>query len=90
VASRAQTEYASSGDLGIAYQVFGEGPVDIAFVPGFMSHVELNWEYVFMRSGLERLAQFARVLVFDKRGSGLSDRSLGAGTLEDAMDDVRV
>ena len=56
--SRAQTEYASSGDLSIAYQVFGEGPVDVVFVPGFMSHVELNWDYVFMSTGLERLAQF--------------------------------
>jgi len=89
VTSRAQTEYASSGDLSIAYQVFGDGPVDIVFVPGFMSHVELNWEYVFMSTNLERLGQFARVIVFDKRGSGLSDRSLGAGTLEDAMDDIR-
>jgi pimeloyl-ACP methyl ester carboxylesterase len=89
VANKPETKYATSGDLSIAYQVVGEGPVDVVFVPGFMSHVELNWDYVFMSSPLERLAQFSRMVVFDKRGSGLSDRSLGAGTLEDRMDDLR-
>jgi pimeloyl-ACP methyl ester carboxylesterase len=89
VVNNPKTEYASSGDLSIAYQVVGDGPVDLVFVPGFMSHVELNWDYIFMSAGLERLAQFSRLVVFDKRGSGLSDRSLGAGTLEDRIDDVR-
>ena len=89
MANKPETKYAWSGDLSIAYQVVGEGPIDVVFVPGFMSHVELNWDYVFMGSGLERLAQFSRLVVFDKRGSGLSDRSLGAGTLEDRMDDIR-
>ena len=89
MAQQPQTRYASIGDLSIAYQVVGEGPIDLVFVPGFMSHVEMNWDYVFMSTCLERLAQFSRLVVFDKRGSGLSDRSLGAGTLEDRMDDVR-
>ncbi len=89
MANRPQTRYASIGDLSIAYQVVGDGPIDLVVVPGFMSHVELNWDYVFMSTCLERLAQFSRLVVFDKRGSGLSDRSLGAGTLEDRMEDVR-
>jgi class 3 adenylate cyclase len=89
VPSRPETRFAWSGDLSIAYQVVGDGPIDVVFVPGFMSHVELNWDYIFLSAALERLAQFARLVVLDKRGSGLSDRSLGAGTLEDGMDDVR-
>jgi class 3 adenylate cyclase/esterase/lipase len=83
------TRYASSGDLSIAYQVVGEGDVDIVYVPGFVSHVELLWEPNPLRPLVEGLARFARVVVFDKRGTGLSDRSLGAGTLEERMDDVR-
>ena len=89
MANKRETQFASSGDLSIAYQVVGDGPIDVVFVPGFMSHVELNWDYIFLSSVLDRLAQFSRLVVFDKRGSGLSDRSLGAGTLEDRMDDVR-
>lgn len=84
-----ETKFAASGDLSIAYQVVGTGPVDLLFVPGFMSHVELNWEYAFYRAGLERLARFCRLVIFDKRGNGLSDRSLGAGTIEDRMQDLR-
>jgi pimeloyl-ACP methyl ester carboxylesterase len=83
------TRYASSGDLSIAYQVVGDGDVDVVFVPGFVSHVELMWEPNPVRGLLEGLTRFARVIVFDKRGTGLSDRSLGAGTLEERMDDVR-
>jgi len=82
------TRYARSGDLSIAYQTVGEGP-DIVFVPGFMSHVELNWEYAFYRIPLERIAAYARLTVLDKRGTGLSDRPSGLGTFEERMDDVR-
>lgn len=84
-----ETRYARSGDLSIAYQLVGSGDVDLVFVPGFVSHVELLWEGSPLRPLVEGLARFARVLVFDKRGTGLSDRSLGAGTLEERMDDVR-
>ncbi len=87
--ARPETRYAWSGDLTIAYQVVGDGPVDVVMVPGFMSHVELNWDYICFSSVLERLSEVARLVIFDKRGSGLSDRSLGVGTLEDRMDDIR-
>ncbi|MEQ1702476.1 MAG: adenylate/guanylate cyclase domain-containing protein [Ilumatobacteraceae bacterium] len=84
-----ETRFAKSGGLSIAYQVVGSGPVDLVFVPGFMSHVELNWEYSFMGSLFESLSEFARLIILDKRGTGLSDRSLGLGTFEERMDDVR-
>lgn len=83
-----ETKYARNGDVSLAYQVVGDGPVDAVFVPGFVSHVELNWQSPFARL-LERLGQFCRLVVMDKRGTGLSDRSLGVATLEDRMDDVR-
>jgi pimeloyl-ACP methyl ester carboxylesterase len=85
----APTQLASSDGLSIAYQVVGDGPVDLVFVPGFVSHVELNWEYIFTSAFLERLLPFCRLVILDKRGSGLSDRTLGAGTLEGRMDDIR-
>ncbi len=83
------TRYATSGDLSIAYQVVGEGDLDIVYVPGYVSHVELQWEPNPMRGFVAGLARMGRVITFDKRGTGLSDRSLGAGTLEDRMDDIR-
>jgi class 3 adenylate cyclase len=84
-----ETKYAQSGDLSIAYQVFGEGDFDLVFVPGFVSHCDLAWEMPLMREVSTRLGSFARVITFDKRGTGLSDRSLGFGTPEDRMDDIR-
>ena len=84
-----ETRFATSDELSIAYQVVGDGPFDLVFVPGFMSHVELNWDYVFMGTALDRLAEISRLVVLDKRGTGLSDRSLGLGTLEDRMNDIR-
>jgi len=84
-----ETRYARSGDVSIAYQVFGSGPLDIVVVPGFVSHVELIWEVPTAVHMLERLASFGRVILFDKRGSGLSDPVVGAPTLEERMDDVR-
>lgn len=88
MSAKPETKFVTTGDLSLAYQVIGEGPLDVVFVPGFMSHVELNWDYVFVGSFLERLARFSRLVVFDKRGSGLSERTLGAGTLEDRMQDI--
>ena len=70
----APTRYAKSGDVHIAYRVFGDGPRDIVLIPGTLSHVELLWEVPVNEHLLKRLTAFARVIVFDKRGQGLSDR----------------
>ncbi len=83
------TRYALSGDDNIAYQVMGEGPVDIIMVPGMISHVEFAHEIPGYTAFLRRLSTFARVVAFDKRGQGLSDRVSGAPALEQRMDDVR-
>ncbi len=84
-----ETRYARSGDLSIAYQVVGDGPFDLVYVPGFVSHVELRWRVPLFARGLEQLAAFSRLLLFDKRGTGMSDRVAGAPTLEARMDDLR-
>ena len=83
------THYARSGDLSIAYQVWGDGPVDLVLVPGIVSHVEFFHELPGYTDYLRRLGRFARVLVFDKRGNGLSDRPGTVGTLEERIDDMR-
>ena len=85
----AETRYARSGDVSIAYQVTGEGPFDVVFVPGFLSHVELAWDVPAMAAYNRRLASFCRLIRFDKRGTGMSDRVSGVPTLETRMDDVR-
>jgi class 3 adenylate cyclase len=87
--NRPKTQFAKSGDISIAYQLFGEGPLDLVFIPGFVSHVELAWESPLAARLYERLASFARVIVFDKRGTGLSDPVEGVPTIEQRMDDVR-
>ena len=86
-----ETRYARSGDLHIAYQVIGEGPRDLVMVPGFVSNVETAWEVPAMAAFLRRLASFSRLILFDKRGTGLSDRVPvdALPTLEARMDDVR-
>jgi class 3 adenylate cyclase len=84
-----ETRYARSGDVAIAYQVTGEGPFDVVYVPGFVSDVELGWSWPPFDRILQRLATFARLIIFDKRGTGMSDRVSGAPTLETRMDDVR-
>jgi len=83
------TRYAVSGDVNIAYQIMGAGPVDIIMVPGLVSHVEFTHEMAGYTAFLRRLSTFARVVTFDKRGQGLSDRISGAPSLEQRMDDVR-
>jgi class 3 adenylate cyclase/predicted alpha/beta hydrolase len=83
------TRYAKSGDVHIAYQVFGSGPNDLVFVPGFISHIENYWDHADLARWLLRLAAFARVIMFDKRGTGLSDPVAQAPSLELRMDDVR-
>ena len=82
------TRYATSGDVNIAYQTMGTGPVDIIMVPGFISHVEFMHELAGYTAFLRRLSPVARVVTFDKRGQGLSDRISGAPSLEQRMDDV--
>jgi pimeloyl-ACP methyl ester carboxylesterase len=83
------TRYARSPDgASIAYQVHGEGPLDLVFVPGFVWHVELAWEEPAIARFLRRLASFSRLIVFDKRGQGLSDRLGRPPTLEESMDDL--
>ena len=83
------THYAKSDNLHIAYQVVGEGPFDLVYAPGFISHVEMNWESPYWAKVLGRLSRFCRVIVFDKRGTGLSDRVGDWPTLEERMDDIR-
>lgn len=84
-----ETHYAQSADASIAYQVIGDGPVDIILVPGLFSHIEFMHEMPGYTAVLRRLSRFARVVTFDKRGQGLSDRMTGAPSLEQRMDDVR-
>src|SRR5438445_7816027 len=83
------TRYARAGDVSIAYQVVGSGPIDVVLVPGFVSHVELIWEMPAAVHLIQRITSFARLIMFDKRGSGLSDPVVGAPTLDERMDDVR-
>ena len=84
-----ETRYTQSGGVSIAYQVTGDGAFDVVVVPGWVSHVELAWKVPFMGDLRRRLVSFARLIVFDKRGTGMSDRVPGAPTLEERMDDVR-
>ena len=84
-----RTRYAQSGDVSIAYQVLGDGPIDLVLVLGFATHLELQWELAPFQRFCERLASFSRLIVFDKRGTGLSDPVAGAPTLEERIDDVR-
>jgi class 3 adenylate cyclase/pimeloyl-ACP methyl ester carboxylesterase len=83
-----ETRYARSGDLWIAYQVIGDGPIDLVFAPGYMSHLEQNLEWPPYASFVTRLASFSRLIVFDRRGTGLSDRILALGSFEEMMDDI--
>jgi class 3 adenylate cyclase len=87
----AETRYARSGDVHLAYQVVGNGPIDLVFVPGWITHLELGWDDPLEAEWLRRLASFSRLLIFDKRGTGLSDRVPvnELPILEDRMDDVR-
>jgi pimeloyl-ACP methyl ester carboxylesterase len=86
---RAPIGYARSGDVNIAYQVTGEGEMDLVLVPGFVSHLEIDWDDPRSVHFLDRLGSFTRLIRFDKRGTGLSDRPGGLPDLETRMDDVR-
>ena len=87
--SMPETRYAKSGDTYIAYQVMGDGPFDLVLVPGFITHLEMQLEDPRYASFMRRLASFCRLIRFDKRGTGLSDRLSAIPTLEERMDDVR-
>lgn len=84
-----QTRYAKSGEVSIAYQVVGDGPIDLVFVPGFVSHLDLQWVDPRVARFLDKLSSFSRLIMFDKRGTGLSDPVASPASLEDRMDDVR-
>lgn len=83
-----ETRYARSGDLWLAYQVLGDGPIDLLFAPGYMSHLEQNQWWPPYARFLQRMASFSRLIVFDRRGTGLSDRRLELGSFEEMMDDI--
>ena len=82
------TRYAKSGDIHVAYQVFGEGP-DLVIVPGFVSHIENSWDEPRLARWLNKLGGFCRVILFDKRGTGLSDRVAHLPHMDERMDDLR-
>ena len=85
----ADVQYTKSGDVNIAYQVTGDGPFDLVFVPGFVSHLELAWRMPTFAPFLELMSTYCRLIRFDKRGTGMSDRVSDAPSLETRMDDVR-
>ena len=83
-----ETRYARSGDLRIAYQVIGDGPIDLVWAPGYLSHLEQNQWWPSYASLIERMASFSRLIMFDRRGTGLSDRILSLGSFEELLDDI--
>jgi pimeloyl-ACP methyl ester carboxylesterase len=88
LAGQPKTSYARNGDVNIAYQVLGDGPTDLVLVPGFISHLDLWWTFPQTTAFLRRLASFSRLILFDKRGTGLSDPVPGVPSLEDRMEDL--
>jgi pimeloyl-ACP methyl ester carboxylesterase len=89
VSVQPETRYARSGDVSIAYQVNGRGDFDLVLAPGTTSHLDLDWEWPPRARFYESLGRFCRVIRFDKRGTGLSDRPTDAATLEERTDDIR-
>lgn len=83
------TQYTKSGRINIAYQVFGSGAVDMVYIPGWVSNIDLMWACPQLVDFLQELGKIARVILFDKRGTGLSDRVVELSTLEERMDDIR-
>jgi pimeloyl-ACP methyl ester carboxylesterase len=83
-----ETRYAKSGGLKIGYQVAGEGPLDLVFVPGLLSHIDLVWSFPAAVRFFRRLASFSRLIIYDKRGQGVSDPPAGIPTLEQDMEDL--
>src|SRR5437868_7063812 len=89
VAMSPETKYAKSGEINIAYQLIGDAPIDLVYVAGWVSHLDYFWEEPSYARFLRRLASFSRLILFDKRGTGLSDRVAELPTIEERMDDVR-
>lgn len=83
------TQYTKSGRINIAYQVFGSGPVDLVYIPGWVSNIDWMWACPELVNFFQELGKIARVILFDKRGTGLSDRVVELSTLEERMDDIR-
>ena len=83
------TRYATSGDVKVAYRVVGEGPLDVLFAPGFVSHVDLYWIDPILTSFMRRLASFSRLIIFDKVGTGASDPVSHVPTLEERVENLR-
>ncbi len=86
---RPDTKYARSGDVRIAYQITGSGPIDMVSAPGTVSHLDLSWDWPATARFIEQLSAFCRLIRFDKRGTGMSDRPTNAATLEERIDDIR-
>ncbi len=84
-----EVRFARSGDVNVAYRVVGDGPMDLVYAQGAYTHLDVYWELPAFRHYCERLAEFSRLILFDKRGYGMSDRVPGATTLEERMDDIR-
>ena len=84
-----RTQFTSAGDVAIAYQVVGEGPLDLIYASGWLHNIDVVWEHAGYNRFLSRLAERCRVILFDKRGTGMSDRDVGAPTLEERTDDIR-
>lgn len=84
-----RTRYTRSGEFNIAFQTFGDGPLDLVFVPGFVTNLDIIWDDAHRAGVLRRMASWGRVVTFDKRNTGLSDRTLRTPTLEERMDDIR-
>src|SRR6476659_198091 len=84
-----EVAFARSGDVHIAYRVVGDGPIDLVYVVGAATHLDVYWELPAFRRYCEGLAAFTRLILFDKRGMGMSDRVPGATPLEERMDDIR-
>src|SRR5262249_54566215 len=83
-----RTRYAMSGDVSIAYQVVGDGPVDLVLMLGWLSNLEMGWQHESLARFIRTLATFARVILFDKRGTGMSDRAFQSSTTEDRVADL--
>ncbi len=90
LSTAAPVRYAKTGNVHVAYRILGNGPRDIVLIPGTLSHVEFLWATPSYQHLLQRLTAFARVILFDKRGQGLSDRVVAEQTLEERIDDVRI
>jgi pimeloyl-ACP methyl ester carboxylesterase len=86
---RPQTRYAQSGDAAIAYQVVGDGPIDVVLALGYATHLDMQWEAPMFARFFDRISSFSRLILFDKRGCGLSDPVSEVPTLEQRVDDVR-